>query len=392
VRIAEFCPYDIDRPGGVQRHICDLAIEFQRLGHEVVIIAPGHGSPGRMAVRDGIPVLRVGASRRIGFAGTAFEVSFALGAEHRRLADMMRDAGFDVVHFHTIWTPILALQAFRLSRAANVVTCHDTSPETLGGKMTTLALRNFARWLLPRLDGVVAVSTAAAGHLPRRAAVQTPIVPPCIDLQPFMVGAAAFAAQRDGKLNILYLGRLEPRKAVMSLLRAYRDLAAEIANLRLLIAGDGPERPALEAFVAQRHLPNVVFLGRVTDDEKPRWYATADIVCAPSAYGESFGIVIAEAMASGRPVVAAANAGYRDLVTGPGAEFLFTPGDDAALTRHLARLGGDPDLRARLGAWGRRHAAQYDCANVAPRLLAIFEAARSRARDAAPRRLARTAI
>jgi phosphatidylinositol alpha-mannosyltransferase len=381
VRIAEFCPYDIDRPGGVQTHIRDLAMEFRRQGHDVVIIAPGGGPMAGAAAEEwqGIRILRIGAAHLIRISDTSFEITFAAGKEHRRLVAAMRDERFDVVHFHTMWTPALSLQAFRLSRAVSVATFHNTLPRTVSGRAIGLALAPVGRWLLPRLDGVIAVSAAAATTLPTTRAQQVSILPPCTDLTPFMAGAPAFSRYRDGRLNILCLGRMEPRKGLLSLLEAYRGLAAERSDLRLLLAGDGPQRAELEAFVRRYALPAVEFLGRISEADKPRWYATADLVGAPALHGESFGIVVAEAMASGKPVTAAANDGYRQLLTGMGADLLFPPGDAAALRDRLARLAGDAALRRGLGEWGRGEAARYDCKVVAPQLLALFAAATARA-------------
>ncbi|HEV8015374.1 MAG TPA: glycosyltransferase family 4 protein [Stellaceae bacterium] len=390
MKIAEFCPYAIDRPGGVQAHIRDLAVEFRRQGHDVVIIAPGGGSTAGAAVEEwrGIRILRIGAARLIGFYDTSFELTFAAGEEYRRLAAVMRDERFDVVHFHTIWTPALSLQAFRLSRAVNVATFHSTLPHSFSGRATGLVLSPLGRWLLPRLDGVIAVSATAAANLRSTSAQPVSILPPCTDLAPFMAGASAFSRYRDGRLNILYLGRLEPRKGLLSLLEAYRRLAAERADLRLLLAGDGPQRAELEAFVRRHALPAVEFLGRISEVDKPRWYATADLVCAPALHGESFGIVVAEAMASGKPVTAAANDGYRRLLTGIAADLLFPPGDAAALQNRLARLADDAALRRALGEWGRAAAARYDCQAVVPQLLGLFAAATARAaaRKATPGR------
>jgi phosphatidyl-myo-inositol alpha-mannosyltransferase len=372
VKIAQICPYDMARPGGVQAHIRDLAGALGERGHEVTIIAPP--APGeRPAHEAGTPVRRIGRSRRIGFAGTEFEISAARGAERDALQSLMRGGGFDIVHYHTIWTPILPLQALRASRAANVATFHDTPPDTRAGAATRLLFRMLGLWLMPRLDGVIAVSMAPTRHLPVTARLH--IVPPCTDLRRFRGAAAPFARWRDDKVNILFLGRLEPRKGAMTLLRAYRDLVRSGLDLRLIIAGDGPEMGALQRFATENDVQDVVFAGKFDDADAPRWYATCDIFCAPSRHGESFGIVIAEAMTSGKPVVAVANAGYRALLTGEAAELLVPPGDVEALARTLELLARDRDLRCRLGQWGREQAVRYDCRTVVPYILAVYDEA-----------------
>src|SRR5262249_15060648 len=149
----------------------------------------------------------------------------------------------------------------------------------------------------------------------------------CTDLRPFSAPSLRPRRYADGRINILFLGRLEERKGLPVLLSAYERLCADGLPVRLLIAGAGEEEQALRRFVLEHKLRDVVFIGAFEDSERAGWYSTCDIFCAPSLYGESFGIVLAEAMASGKPVVAAANAGYRTLLTGEAARFLVPPGD-----------------------------------------------------------------
>ncbi len=179
----------------------------------------------------------------------------------------------------------------------------------------------------------------------------------------------------DDKVVLLYLGRLEQRKGVFVLLEAYRRLLRDGAHVRLIVAGAGDDRPRIEAFVETHALPDVDLVGRVREEDKPRWYATADIFCSPAVGGESFGIVLVEAMASGKPVVAARNSDYASVLTGPAAAFLAAPGDAGDLRDKLARLIGDSGRRAELGAWGREEAMRHDVTAVVPELLAIYETA-----------------
>ena len=373
MKIAQVCPYDMDRPGGVQAHIRDLGTALMEMGHEVTILAPLVGEP--VARSGGPQVVRLGRARKIGFGGTAYEISIALGAEKKRLGTIVEQGGFDVMHYHTMWTPLLPFQVFRRSRAANVATFHDTPAPTFEGRLLAHLFRAISERLLPKLDGVITPSEAPLAHL---AKVGPPvhILPPSTDLSRF---AAARLSKRarfdDGRINILFLGRLETRKGAALLLDAYRRLITDELPVRLIIAGKGEKENALREFGAAHALPNLEFIGGFFDDEAPQLYADCDIFCAPAPYGESFGIVIAEAMASGKPVVAAANAGYRTLLTGEGARFLTPPGDVDALTDGLRALVNDADLRAKLGEWGRRNAMNYDARAVAPKFVAVYEEA-----------------
>ena len=343
------------------------------LGAEVSIIAPRIGAePARERLGDTVELVRLGRAHRIRLSGTRFEASLALGREHRRLAAVMRDSAFDLVHYHALWTPFLPLQAFACSPSPRVATFHDTPPDGVGGALARTVLSGLSRWLLPNLDAAIAVSEAPRRHLRPAPGQAIWLEPPCTDLRRFL--EAPTPPRPEGEPpTILFVGRLEPRKGVGLLLEAFRRLRDDGVAARLVIAGEGGEEAALRGYAAEHGLDQVEFVGRFDDADAPALYAGCDVVCAPSPYGESFGIVIAEAMASGKPVVAAANRGYRTLLTGPGAELLAAPGDAEGLYRGLKTLATDPALRMRLGEWGRAEAARYDCRRLAPRLLDIYQ-------------------
>ena len=282
---------------------------------------------------------------------------------------------FDLVHFHTPWVPFLSLQILRRFSGAKVATFHDTPPTTFAGTMTSFAFRSFSRYILPRLDAVIAVSKSPTVNLAPVKDRSPTILPPCTDLGRFSPDLEPLGEFRDGKLNILYLGRLEGRKGIYQLLEAYRQLQGEGPPLRLLVAGDGDEMAGAKRYVSAHGLSEVVLLGAVTDAAKARLYVTADIFCSPARFGESFGIVLVEAMASATPVVAAANSGYRGVLTGEGARFLARPGDAGDLAAKLRSLIEDEDLRRQMGAWGRREAMKYDCRAIVPKLVEIYQRA-----------------
>ncbi|HVZ68333.1 MAG TPA: glycosyltransferase family 4 protein [Rhizomicrobium sp.] len=373
MRIAQVCPYDMDRPGGVQAHIRDLGTALEELGHQVTVFAPFVPQQGPRV--SGPEIIRLGSARKIGFGGTVYEISIALGAEKKRLTAAVEGGRFDVMHYHTMWTPLLPVQVFRRSKSANVATFHDTPAPTLEGRVLTHAFRAMSKLLLPRLDGVITPSEAPLAHLAKVGPPVT-ILPPATNLSRFATARPPRRARfDDGRINILFLGRLEERKGATLLLEAYLRLVMEELPVRLIIAGQGEREHALREFAAAHSLPNLEFTGGFFDSEAPQLYADCDIFCAPSPYGESFGIVIAEAMASGKPVVAAANAGYRSVLTGEGARFLTPPGDSSALASALRTLVTDAPLRARLGEWGREQAMRYDARTVAPKFVEVYEEA-----------------
>ena len=373
LKIAQVCPYDLDRPGGVQTHVRDTAAALGELGHEVTILAPkARMGPAWTRLSPNVTVLRIGSARAISWSGTRFEASIAWGYQHARLKAAMRRGGFDVVHVHTPWAPLLSIQAFACGPGAKVVTFHDTPPDTVGGAISKTILRGLSRLLLPHVDEAIAVSEAPRAHLWAPSDRSISITPPCTDLSRF---AAAGSVGGRARVSLLFVGRLEPRKGVHVLLAAYRRLCEEGLPVTLTIAGGGSEEAALRSYVERHELPDVRFLGGFDDAHATALYGACDIVCAPSLYCESFGIVIAEAMAAGKPVVAAANRGYRTLLQAHADELLAPPGDAEVFADRLRRLVLDRELRARLGAWGRAEALRYDCRTVAPELVATYRRA-----------------
>jgi phosphatidylinositol alpha-mannosyltransferase len=366
MKILAVCPYDIDRPGGVQRHILDTGAALAELGHEVTVLAPRTTTPPK-ASPPGVVIERLGRARAIGLGGTRFEISLPLGAERRRLRALIRNGGFDVGWFHTVWTPFLAPMALAYFSGPAVCMFHDTPGNGLVGRTMAAIFRRISRPLLPRFGAILTPSRTPQAHL--AGAQRMEVFAPCTDLRRFH-DAASQPGFADGRINILYLGRLEPRKGAHILLQAYRQLCDSVQGVRLILAGAGPEEHALRAYAAEHHLSGVVFAGAPADAAP--WFAASDIFCAPSLYGESFGIVLTEAMSAGKPVVAAANAGYRTVLTDQAARFLVPPGDVTALATALGILAQDEALRARLGAWGRAAAPAYDCRALAPRLVEIF--------------------
>jgi phosphatidylinositol alpha-mannosyltransferase len=297
----------------------------------------------------------------------------AAGRERRKLATIISRSSFDVIHYHAMYAPVMGVQAFCSSLCANVATLHDTPPDTFGGAVERSYLRQVTRWLLPRLDGVIAVSTIPAPHYDMSEAARVRVLPPCVDLRRFTAQKQAVAEFQDDRLNILFVGRLTARKGAIFLLQAYARLCKQGVKGRLLIVGDGPERSRLERFCTRNGAPHVVFLGERRDT--PRWYATCDVFCSPPIYGEAFGIVVAEAMASGKPIVATNIPAYRRLLTGEARQFVTPPADVDALLQSLHTLAGDANLRRRLGAWGRREAGKYDCGTVAKQIVSVYEEA-----------------
>jgi phosphatidylinositol alpha-mannosyltransferase len=377
MRIVLVCPYDLARKGGVQRHVLSLKAEFQRLGHEVLAVAPLSGP----APDD--TVLGLGRFRRISFAGTAFEVAKAGTDDLDRLDHHLRQWPPDIIHYHNIWVPVLPWQIFRHVRCAAVATFHDTPPPGITGAILRTIFKGLSRYLLPRLDGAIAVSPAPMAHLrPGANGVMPLILPPAIDLSRQL---AIEKKPQDGPPIVLFVGRFEPRKGIGVLLQAWQQIVSrDPARFQgedapqLIVAGGGELEPLV--LEAQKTLGREVLrhLPAPSDDDVLELMAKAALCVSPAIYGESFGLVLAEALATGTPVIGAANAGYVNVLTGEGASLLVPPGDAGALADKITGLLDDPQQRLKLGAWGRSHARQFDVSAVAPAILDLYRGAIAR--------------
>ncbi len=371
MNIAQVCPYDYHRIGGVQLHMRDLSRALIALGHNVTVIAPGP-QPDSPA-KDGNPkIVHIGTTRDVAFNHTHFEMTIARDEDLAKLDNTLKEGAFDIIHYHTMWVPFVPLQVLRRSKAANVGTFHDTPPETFGGMLTRMVFRLLSRSLSRYLQALIAVSSAPKRHLWCAPNCRLHILPPCTDLSSYFAPAVPFAEKNPQRPSILYLGRLERRKGVAVLVEAAHRLAQDGLKPDILIAGEGPLRTSLEERTKALGLSNVRFLGHVSENDKRRWLATADILCAPSLYGESFGIVLLEAMAAGLSVVAADNTGYSSTLKQTGGGLLAKAGDAGALAQSLGRLVKDESLRATLSQEGRQAAASFDAQALAPRFVEIY--------------------
>ncbi|MCG6902397.1 MAG: glycosyltransferase family 4 protein [Rhodobacter sp.] len=362
MRIVQLCPYAMDRPGGVQRHVRDLSDWLVTQGHDVRIIAPP--APGQPARREGL-LIELGRSRAISVHGTAFEISRASRHQRRAAVAELGQWQADLVHMHTPWTPMLVWQVWRALRLPSVTTIHATLPAEQGKSLTDRYIRCAARHFLRHSKAVIVPSEAPLPML--RALVpgqDAHVLPPAVDLSGWRT---APRPQRAG-LSLMFLGRLEARKGVDVLLNAWEICAPALPGATLTIAGDGALRPQVEA--AQS--PRLIYAGRLDDTTARHLLAGTDMFVAPAPYGESYGLVLAEAMAAGAIPVAAANAGYASVLGPDLADLLVAPGDAAALAAKIIELATDRDRLVRLRDTVRSRSMNSDIAQVGPRYAALY--------------------
>jgi phosphatidylinositol alpha-mannosyltransferase len=231
--------------------------------------------------------------------------------------------------------------------------------------------------LTARLHGRIAVSGAARHFIGRYFPGDYRIIPNGVEIEPF-ASAQPFEELRDGTLNILFVGRLEDRKGLTYLLRGYHRLRKRHVDARLIVVGDGPRLREYRRYVATRRIRDVEFVGHVPLDAKLRYFASADIFCAPSTGQESFGIVLLEAMAAGLPIVASDIHGYKQVVSRDIEGYLVEPRNPRAIAAALYKLARDPELRDRMGEAGRAKAPEYSWERVTEQVVAYYHEVRDR--------------
>ncbi|HWO93590.1 MAG TPA: glycosyltransferase family 4 protein [Dehalococcoidia bacterium] len=365
--MAQVSPYDFSYPGGVNSHILQLTWHFEQLGHEVRILAPA-SDDGRL-LGAGRNAIIIGRPIAVPLSGSVVRIARnpRLGGQ---IAEVLEREQFDVIHIHEPLMPWLPFHTLRLSSCVTVGTFHAASER--GNLLYSYGRGILRRWF-KKLDGRIAVSPAAAHHVARYFPEHYDIIPNGIDVARYAAEVQPFEHLRDGKLNILFVGRLEKRKGLKYLLRAYAALKRDHPNLRLIIAGEGAVRHGYEVSVRKAGLKDVIFTGYVSEEDKIRYLHTADIFCSPATGNESFGIVLLEAMAAGLPIVATNIRGSQFVVTDGVEGLLVRPKNEAGLTQALGRLIEDPDLRTRLANGGRERVREFDWWKLARRILSYYD-------------------
>ena len=364
MKIAMVSPYDFTWPGGVTAHVTQLARELGRSGHAVQVLAPH--SPPRES-QDADLHVPLGRSVPLPSGGSIARVSLSWWL-YPKIRALLRKEQFDVIHLHEPMAPILPLCVLEFSDSVNVGTFHASYARQHLYRITHPIIK---RWQ-QRLHGNIAVSPAARRYVNNTFPGDYEIIPNGIDFKHFSTDVAPMPQYQDGKINILFVGRLEKRKGLRYLLEAYGKLKWDLPNIRLIVVGPGnPDKESYRVMSSQ-NLQDVEFVGRVSYDDLPRYYASADIFCSPATGAESFGIVLLEAMSASKPVVASDIEGFRGVMT-HGEQGLLVPKKDSnAMAEALGMLARDPELRRKLGGNGNRLAEEYRWEVVAGRVEAYY--------------------
>ena len=364
LRIVQVSPYSWDVPGGVQVHVRELSAHLRQLGHEVHILAPGRhrGSRdgGALIVGRAVPVRGNGSVARISFGP---QVARAVGRALREIAP-------DIIHVHEPLVPSVSMHAVLRANAPVVATFHSNVGRERTSSLWFRLAVPMIRPVWTRLARRIAVSEAARQSVcSRMGDGSLAIVPNGVDVRRF---AGATPAPLPPGRHLLFVGRLEERKGFPVAVDAFAQLARTCPDLRLLVIGDGSQRDAVDRLDAGARA-RVEMLGRVDDDRLASYLKAADVYIGPATGGESFGIVLAEAMAAGKPIVASDIDGYRDVARDGLEALLVAPGDATALVTAIREVLDDPRLAASLGEAGARRARDFDWGVVTQRVLAIYQ-------------------
>ncbi|MGA3057181.1 MAG: glycosyltransferase family 4 protein [Candidatus Limnocylindrales bacterium] len=354
MKIGLVTPYVYPIPGGVNEHVRFLYENLRLRGHDVRILTSSHGLQ-RSSEGD---IIRIGKGFSVPSNGSVGTITLSPRYVSQVNAVLAREQ-FDLLHFHEPFVPFLSLVVLRQSTSVNVATFHAYAGFSPAMELGKRMLQGYAG----RLHGRIAVSAAARHFVDRFFPGDYKVIPNGVDLGRFQ-RAVPVARWQDGTPNLLFVGRLEDRKGLPHLLKAFRLVRKSGIECRLLVVGSGPQEREARRYVMTRGLQNVEFLGRVTDDEKAQLFRTADVFVSPATGRESFGIVLLEAMAAGAPIVCSDIHGYKGVVQRGRQGILTPPRDAKALCAGITELLANPQLRARMGASGQQRAEQFSWERV----------------------------
>ncbi|MGW4643566.1 glycosyltransferase family 4 protein [Sphaerisporangium sp. NPDC004334] len=366
MRVGMVCPYTWDVPGGVMAHVRDLAEALIADGHHVSVLAPAS---------DDAPlpyyVTSAGRAVPVPYNGSVARLAFGF-LSAGRTRKWLREGRFDVLHVHEPAVPSVGLLAVWAASGPIVATFHASYQRSRVVAVTAPVLHT----ALEKISGRIAVSDAARKTLVEHIGGDAVLIPNGVTVSRYTDAEPLPGWGPDGGSGggvIGFLGRMdEPRKGLPVLLEAFARLAPERPGLRLLVAGPGDADEVLSKVPAALR-DRVGVLGMVSEEDKVRAYHSVDVFCAPNTHGESFGIVLAEAMAAGATVLASDIPAFRKVLGEGQAGALFTTGDAASLAREAASLLDDPERRAKLSDEARVAVRKYDWSTVARDVVRVYE-------------------
>jgi len=367
MKIALVSPYDFAYPGGVVNHISCLEKQYTRMGHDVRIIAPA----SKAVHTFGDKFIRIGTPRAIPVSGSVARITMSLRIENE-IREVFDREQFDICHLHEPLMPTLCTTVLRLKKCPMVGTFHASGGKPWYEMFSPIAKFYLKRWW-NKLDGRIAVSQVAYNYIYKSFPGDYTIIPNGIDTSHFHSGVKPIEELSDGKKNIVFVGRFEKRKGFNYLLDAYKLVKQEAPDTRLVAVGPGVRlRKKYEKRVRREHIPDVIFTGYVKYADLPRYYKSADVVCFPNIGWESFGIVLLEAMAVGKPIIASSIEGFNAVISHGVDGITVPPRNSWQLAEAILKLLNNPELCRTMGEKGKEKAMAYDWEILARRLLDFY--------------------
>lgn len=346
--------------GGIQEHIYHLGMELQRRGHMVKIIT---GSAGNNEAPKEIDVVRIG--RVVQFPANKSFSKITVGFDIAgKLRKVLRDEHFDIVHVHGALSPFLPVYSHLFAGCTTVHTFHAQFERSIPCHIFKKLLDR----CMKRIDGKIAVSTAARDSIGKYLDADYTIIPNGIDTKRFNPGKRKLEIFQDRSPIILYVGRFEPRKGLAYLFLAFNRIIKKHPRAGLVVVGEGRLKEHYRGFLSREATGNVSFEGKVSMEMLPRYFVTSDIFCSPAYTGESFGIILLEAQASGTPVIASSIQGYRTVIKHGYNGILVQPKDPDAIAEAVSAIYEDHSMNERLVTNGLKSVRQYSWENVTSRV------------------------
>lgn len=370
MKLALVSPYDFAYPGGVTEHVAHLAEQFRASDHEVHIIAPSSDDETEPTATGEAHVHRIGRVVSIPANGSVARITLSLRS-YLQAKRLLQEEQFDLIHLHEPMMPALPMTVLRHSNTTNIGTFHAYRNSPLAYFYSKPIVRPFFR----KLHGHVAVSTAARDFIGEYFPADFRIIPNGIDFARFNTRYAPLEQLADDRPTVLFVGRLEKRKGLRFLLRAWPSVQQRHPSARLVVVGRGRPLEGYRRFAARQGWSpqDVVFAGYVPSEDLPRYYQSASVFCAPNTGQESFGIVLLEAMAAGAPIVASNIPGYRDVLANGVEGFLVQPQDPGSLADAVSQLLSNPHLRETMRRAGQAKAQLYDWPRIGAQVLDYYD-------------------
>ncbi|GAA2665891.1 glycosyltransferase family 4 protein [Streptomyces lunalinharesii] len=360
MKIGIVCPYSWDVPGGVQFHIRDLAEHLIGLGHEVSVLAPADDETPLPAY-----VVPAGRAVPVPYNGSVARLNFGF-LSAARVRRWLQNGAFDVIHIHEPASPSLGLLACWAAQGPIVATFHTSNPRS----RAMIAAYPILQPALEKISARIAVSEFARRTLVEHLGGDAVVIPNGVDVDFF----ARAEPRPDWQGRTLgFIGRIdEPRKGLPVLMKALPAILAAVPDARLLVAGRGDQDEAVAGLPAELR-SRVEFLGMVSDEDKARLLRSVDVYVAPNTGGESFGIILVEALSAGAPVLASDLDAFAQVLDQGEAGELFANEDAEALATSAIRLLNTPDRRTELSERGSKHVRRFDWSTVGADILAVYE-------------------